>query len=643
MRSVFVDFETRSNVDIKAQGTYLYACSPTTEVIAVSVRGDNGEILLSWAAYEDSVFPAAEYSKAIAGAKIFAHNVFFEYCVHNYNLANRFDVHFRPDWLDWDCTQAELRTFALPAKLGDGAKALGLPEDKASNLAMLRLSKPRSVFFDEGIVWWPVVKELEDYCNQDTLVSWHIHKRLGDLPGVNRTMHLATNRINLRGLKIDRPFVTNIMRLISREQGQMLRRGLALGVANINSLQQTLGRLKDFGFILPNLQKATVAAALESEDLWPEVREILEIRQALANSSTKKFGAMLARASMADDRVRDLFVYCGAGTGRWSSVGVQLQNLPRGGGGREYSVLREALLKEDFAAALDIAKEWNMSFNSASVCLVRPAFIPEKGKYFVCSDYGQIETRVLYWLAGMQHELDILRKGLCVYKHMAGRIYQLKDAQSMPKDDPRRQVGKVAVLGLGYQMGAERFAKENKLESEFAQKIVDVFRKDEFGELTKIPRLWYTYERALRSTIESGQARQVGPISFSIAGDFAQIRLPSGRKISYYQPKVDDEGRISYMAVDSQKKLFCSTDTYGGKITENIVQAVALDLMAGAVDRLEAYNYPIVLTAHDEGLAEVPNGFGSLEEMNEIMVDVPTWAQAIPLIAEGWEGDHYRK
>lgn len=633
---IFVDFESRSAVDIKNFGGYIYSRHWSTEITAVSIRDAAGGLLYSWhlGCGEDLDLRLIADENNI----IYGHNVFFEYCMYNFCAAEKCDVPQRLDTLSWRCTQAMLRTHALPGALESGAKALGLAQEKADNRHMLKLSRPRSLDFD-GVVWWPVDKELSEYCNQDTLVSNHIYKRLGDLTPINASMFQETLRVNTRGIRVDIPLAENCMRIIEYERAGLLAEGLKLGVANAKSVQQMLQRLKIFGLELGDLRADTVSEALGWDSISPEARKLLDIRQAVARSSTAKFKAMVDLADE-DERVRGLFRYHGATTGRWSSTGVQLQNLPRGAADPDlYAAVKAGRLTD----ALELARAQAVSFNTASVKLVRACFIPAEGCKFLCSDFGQIETRVLYWLAGMHEELDLLRRGLCVYKHMAGKIYGLADPQSMSADDPMRQVGKVAVLGLGYQMGAERFAFENKMPMDLAEKIVGLFRKTPDGRYTKIPQLWFQYERAMRSCILSGNSKQVGPVVFTRDKDFAYIRMPSGRKISYYHPSVDDEGKVSYYAVDSQTATFRKTSTYGGKLCENIVQGAALCLMAGALDRLEAYKYPVVLTAHDEALVEVPYDFGSLDEVNEIMVDAPSWAQGIPLIANGWEGQYYRK
>ncbi len=639
MKKYFLDFETRSAVDIRRFGAYVYANHWSTQVIAASVCQEAGEMFLSWF-MNKKTFDLDLSFLLDQEAVIYGHSVFFEYCIYNYCLVRKYGVKPLLDLSKWRCTQAIARTYAMPPKLEAAAVALSLDQTKADERTMLKLSKPRSWDAATGIEWWPVTRDLSKYCDQDTRVSHAIYQRLGDLPLPNASMFGSTQQINHRGIHIDRNLVTRCIDLLETEKAKFVLRGQELGVGNAKSIQQLQARLEHFGLRLPDLQAATVAAALANPETPEPAKDLLRVRQAISRSSTAKFSAMLDLAG-ADDRVRGLFRYCGAITGRWSSTGVQLQNLPRGDGG--YAELRNAVLSDTPGAAMDIARERGQSFNTASVGLIRPSFIPEAGKRFLCSDFGQIETRVLYWLAGMAEELELLRKGLCVYKHMAGKIYSLDDPQAMDKSDARRQVGKVAVLGLGYQMGAERFAKENSMDRVLADKIVDVFRKDRAGNWNAIPKLWFAYERAFRTCLTTKRRTSVGPIGFEYMGDFLQTVLPSGRRISYFMPQVSGDDVLTYYTVESQSKQFIRVQTYGGKLCENIVQATALDLMAAALARLEANEYPIVLTAHDEALAEVSMNFGSLDEMNEIMIEAPSWAAQIPLMAEGWEGDHYHK
>ena len=645
MTTIYTDFETQSIVDLTEHGSYNYSKHYTTRVNSVCVCNEHGDTLLSWSGGADLDFPAQELYTLYASAdQIMCHNNFFEYCIYNHCLVRLYGIPPILDWAKWGCTKALAQTHALPGKLEFVAKALQLEQKKSDATVMRKMSRPRSITF-EGPVWWKHDTSLQDYCDQDVLVTQQIHSRLGDMPSKNRTIHLMTCRMNYRGIKIDYPYIQRIRGLIGIERDKLIITGRQLGVDNAKSVQQMLTRLRYFNLSLPNIKAETVKEALLLDDLVPEARTLLELRQAVGNSSTSKYDAMVRLRDPANDRVHDMFVYHGASTGRWSSVGVQLQNLPRGA--KDYESLRSLIYSGTDTQITEYLEDTGQSFNRASVSLVRSAFIPEKGKFFLDADYAQIETRVLYWLAGTLEDLEIMKKGFCIYKHMAGKIFNIPDPQSISGSDSRRQIAKALVLGLGYGMGPSRFSEENNMPLEDAEKYVNFFRREidpvtGLERPTPICRLWKRYSSAAEYAVRSKKEIHVCRCTFRIEGEFLTVTLPSTRKLYYYKPHMF-EGQVCYFAMDSQTRQFARTHTYGGKITENIVQAIAFDITAEAMLRLEIHGYPIVLSAHDEVLAEVKTGQGSLEELIEIMVDAPSWTEGIPLKAEGWEGDHYRK
>ncbi|MBV6341045.1 DNA polymerase, partial [Candidatus Magnetobacterium casense] len=359
--------------------------------------------------------------------------------------------------------------------------------------------------------------------------------------------------------------------------------------------------------------------------LTPLLTQVLRIRQQAGLSSTAKYEALI-EALCEDSRLRDTLVYHAAQTGRWGGQLVQLQNLPKG-------------TIKDTDTAIGSVKEMDLEtlrlmygdiLGLLSSC-IRGMFIASPGHDLIVSDYSAVEARVLMWLAGQDNAIKMFADGVDIYTKMANAI----------GGGATRDLGKTTILGAGYGMGHVKFqsacaTKGITVTIAEADRAINAYR----ASFAKVPQFWRDQEHAVRTAILTKQPVAAGKVTWEYRGDFLYCLLPSGRSLAYHKARVEGS-RITYMTTIGATHT--KTDTYGGRIVENITQAVARDLLAWAMVRAERAGYPIVLSVHDELVAEVPEGFGSVEAFNEVITKVPKWAAGCPIKAEGWRGKRYKK
>lgn len=370
------------------------------------------------------------------------------------------------------------------------------------------------------------------------------------------------------------------------------------------------------------------------------VKRAIALRLSLAKTPVKKYEAFRMRT--VGERVHGSLTYHSASTGRWASTGINLQNLPRPSFADTDTCIE--LFHHRDPAAIDMI--YGDTMEALSSCLRGMITAPE-GKRLLVADYSAIEARVLAWLAGQEDVLAVFRSHGKLYEHTAAQIYRIPiDAVGKAQ----RQIGKVAALALGYQgaVGAFQSMAGNyglKVPDEQAEQIKDDWRNAN----QRIVKFWWDLDAAAIEAVKSGAQVSVGNkgIAFKVSGGFLFCRLPSGRLLAYCQPRIA-EGRfgneqVTYMGVDSVSRKWTRQHIYGGKWAENLTQAVARDLMAEAMLRIEKAGYDVVLSVHDELLAEAPEGFGSLQEFEALMCELPPWAQGLPIAASGFESIRYRK
>ena len=407
--------------------------------------------------------------------------------------------------------------------------------------------------------------------------------------------------------------------------------------------------LRARGVEADSVDKPAVAELLGT-NLPDDVRRVLEVRAEAARSSTAKLKAFRAR-TCGDGRLRDNLLYHGAGTGRWSGKGVQLQNLPRPRIVVDTEAAITAIRQREEPWWIDVF--YGPPLGVVSDCL-RGMLIASPGMELVAADFAAIEARVLAWLAGQRDLIRLFATGGDAYRHMAAEIYG-RAADTIAKGSVERQLGKQAVLGCGYGIGAPKFRTTCanagiRIDEALAERVVKTYRTTN----GRIVALWRELEHAALRAIEQPGLTvpaAAGRVRFRKKGDFLWLVLPSRRPLAYAQPRIEDvetpwgelRPQVTYLGVNSITRAWERQSAYGGKWTENVVQAFARDLLAAAMVRLEQAGYPIVLTVHDEIVAEVPAGSGSVEEFEAIICQLPDWATGCPVTAEGWRGLRYRK
>lgn len=654
-----IDFETRSLLDVTAVGVFRYVEHPSTSIWCLAWAFDDDEVHV-WRPGDPAPRPVLDHIKG--GGLICAWNAQFEKAV--WPLL-RFDVHPRNE--QWVCSAALAARAGLPRRLGDAAKVLGIPQQKdaAGHRLMLKMTKPRKPRPGEdptGVYWHdnPAdITRLGEYCRRDVEAERGV---LAHLPAVGHPMErrlwLLDQTINERGVKVDLPLVRQAL-AVSNDAVAAINARLSEITDGAVPRITNLGRMKQHLGLNGPLNKPALRELLRA-DLSPEVREILTLRQEGGKSSTAKLKTMLA-TTCHDDRIRGMLLYYGASTGRWSGRLVQPQNFPRGiewgAGGNPTLEEAVALLRSGDWRLVESLLPEHLPLMDVLASVLRGCFIADDGCDLIAADFTAIEARVLAWLAGSEKLLHCYHTGGSAYLDMSEVIY---DRRVDKKKDPiEYQVSKNTVLGCGYQMGWETFQRQLfdqtgiQLEDDLCQRAVTGYRQLYW----EIPALWKALNRTVQVTVSGHITSWVevpgaaGGLAFAMdPSGWLKMRLPSGRSLWYPEPRMSkcwapwgDEVPCVTTAGSEQGRPWKRQALYGGLLTENAVQAIARDLMAEAMLRVEAAGYPVILTVHDEIVTEPPEGHGSVEDFCQLMSTVPDWAAGCPVAAEGWRGKRYRK
>jgi len=634
---VSIDFETRSAVDLRKTGVYIYADDDSTDIWCMAYAFDDEEPKL-WTPDMEMDVRLEDY--IVEGGKLRAWNANFERVIWNKIMVERYKWP-RTRSSQWFCTMAQASAMGLPRALGQAADVLGVEQqkDKTGQGLMLRMARPRKTKADGTHTWWNTPDKMQalfDYCLQDVRTEVSVAERLIEMDEQERQVFLLDQRVNDRGVMLDRDLLERVRVLADNSKEDIdaeiarLTKGQVTGATKGVDLVKWLNA---YGISTKSVDKQHVTRMLDLPNLHPVIRKVLMLRQDGAKSSTAKLDSMESAAG-ADDRMRGLLVYHGAATGRWSGKLVQPQNFPRPS--RSQDELNEiiAKLKDDQSVADHGAGTLIASD------LLRSMLIAKPGHRLLFADYAAIEARVLAWLAGETELVKTFAAGGDVYKVMAKDIYN-KPVDKI--DGNERQVGKMAILGCGYGMGGKRFAEQCKamgieVDSEEAKRIVYVYRESN----SAISNYWRDIEDEFLEN-----CREV----ISQSGQFARLPLKSGRCLTYHNPRIVERETpwgakreaVEVDTLNSVTRQWTSQIIWGGLLTENVVQATARDLMAGAMMRLEMAGYPVIMSVHDEIICEVPDNHGTLAEMIDLMVEVPAWAEGCPIAAEGKEGPRYEK
>ena len=653
-----IDFETRSKGDIQKTGPWKYAEHPSTEAscLAVKVNDHPTQIWIYDKFYNPefhSSLPRISTNDLINLIKratvIEGHNSEFEQAIYHHIMVERHGFPPLP-WDIWKCSAAKAAMHSLPRSLEAAGAALGLAtqKDPVGHRIMMKLARPRKPSKHNPSEWYEDPKEyliLFQYCIRDVDTEYELSQSLMDLNRKEKKVWLLDQKINRNGVYIDTETVKNTITLMHEHEKNLLEKLKTVTGGKVHSPRQVEALRKwiwDNGVELDNLTANTVRETLQLNGIPQHIRTVLEIRQSLSRSSTAKYQAMLDRVCM-DNRIKSIAMYHAASTGRFGGKGIQPQNLPRG----TFSDVDNCIdtINQGDLELLEMLYGDPMA--AASTC-IRGMICAPPGYDLVCADFSSIEARVLAWLAGEKKVLNAFISGQDLYKVAASGIYKVKYDEVTKQ---QRQVGKTCVLGCGYQGAVGAFKSMGEIyginvPDDEAQEIVTKWRNSN----RKIVQFWYDCESAAIDAISTPkEVFSVGKLRFGMYKNFLLVKLPSNRYLYYYDPQLmphpqwENKTCATYMGVNGYTRKWERTFTYGGKLVENITQAVARDFLTDAMLRVEAAGYPIVFTVHDEIVSEIEEGKGSLKDFEQLMAVVPPWGKGCPIEAEGWRGKRYRK
>lgn len=602
--ALYIDVETFSDVDLTKYGVYRYAESPGFEILMAAWSLDGSETRVAVGRDEVEAIPGLRDSAVL---KV-AHNAQFERVCFSAFFGLPAGQYLDPE--EWEDTAALAAVAGYPRGLGALAVTLGAQEKDEAGTALINwFCKPdrkgqRRLPQDHPEKWDQFVA----YCAQDVDTLRDVHGLLPGWPSdLERRVFMVDQRINDRGIKVDLEMAEAC--IAADEEGRA-RAGEELkdllGIDNPGSVPQITAALEETGIKLPNMRAETLDALLAGNKLTEVQRRALELRQLTALVAARKYSAALGSCSE-DGRLRGQFRFFGAHTGRWSSRGVQIQNLPR------------VALDQTEGHILDLLLGGNPG-PEVLKGLVRSLFVGP----FTVVDYSSIEARGLAWLAGEEWVLQAFREKRDIYVETANRM-------STPARPLTRQQGKVAVLALGYQGGVNALRNMGaEGTDEQLSTLRDLYR--EANPRTK--RLWFSMERAF---IEGGKAGRLEVVKTNRGRD-RELILPSGRALTYRGVKVVGSGRDQRILFDDPKGH--RADTYGGRLVENATQAVCRDILAEALVALDAAGYNVVGHVHDEAIVD---GEAPVDEIAAVMCRLPKWARGLPIAAEGFVTQRYRK
>lgn len=701
-----LDFETRSSVDLKRASYRKYLRNPFADVLCVGlqfVEETDAEVVVppeGRAVFRKGDPTPARIQYAIDHQiPIYAHNAPFDRRVYRDLCVEKYGWTPVPDHL-WRCSMSVCSYYALPRALKDVATVLDLPiqKDMEGHKVMMKLAKPRGWSKKarlkaeaHGFILptrWnedPELLEINaEYCRRDVACQTALLRALGPLPAARLRDWQKDQQINERGCYVDVASLKSVEMTLAREKESANRdiqyvttgpNGIP-AVKTVNQREKILEFLKAEGVRMTGLRKADVEAALKNKNLGYSARRVLEIRQSAGKSSLAKVQSLIDNVDE-DWRGRDSLVWHKATTGRYAGARFQPHNFPREAMKDKDAEIFHFLLRyhEDIAGcyAYNNPKAGRSQFFSLLSAALRSFITAPPGKALFISDFSAIESRILAWLSGCKLMLTAYYKQECVYSQMASKIYQraIKDKDK----GPERQMGKVAILGLGYGMGEDKFittVDENptvdedlsekihweqfnpwrrqleKVTTTKGKRIVSLFRT----MYPEIPKFWRDLEAGMVKAVETQSQVRVGKVVCGCRGRWAWITLPSGRPIWYRDMKVEEfpgrynkdkvEKKLTHWTKDKNGK-WCNRTTWGGTLVENVTQACAADFLQEAIHRIDDHgDFQTVLTVHDEVVSEGPET-ASKDEFHQMMKVVPEWGKGCPIDAETHVKKRYGK
>jgi DNA polymerase len=661
-----LDYETRSRADLSGVGAYQYARHPSTRLLCASWRIGTRATLPSapirkWSPILERRVPT-ELIEAIADRSVtlVAHNAMFEQVITSFVLAQLIGTPVPLDPSRWICTASLARALALKPGLAEASAImkLGVQKDLEGHKLMLKMSKPRKPTKKNPREWHNSLKDLYrlmDYCATDVGAETDLFLAVPPLSDIERKVWELDQTVNLRGFRVDIPLVNKIRHWISIEETRLEREIHRITGGAVQSTRQTAKTrrfLADHGCYLPNLQSKTVQDALAAGLAGGKAADLLRVRVAQGKSSTTKYEGFADRADPDDHRVRDTQIYHGASTGRDTGSGVQPHNFPRVSLIDPVTKLELTDQAADFLAEPDSDLETIRLLYREPLDLfsntLRSMIVPSDGCELFGGDLAGIEVRKLFWIARHEAGLQAYRDERDLYCEQASDIYSRKITKDHPKE---RQLGKETVLGSGFGLGAKTMLencrkKGIEVTEDLAARAIASYRSVHYP----VPLLWRNLEKAAIAAVRNpGKKYTVNRTSWYVAGKFLWCVLPSGRKLAYFEPRIANRkmkwGEVRpclyHWDIHPKTKQWVLRPTWGGVLTENVVQGSARDVMILGKMRLEAAGYRVILTVHDEVLAERKKGRGSIEEFAKLQTDPAPFALDLPLKSEVWKGKRY--
>ena len=727
IKKITEDFETQSECNLKKAGAFEYSVDPSTKPLcfAFKIMGAPKVYLLDYYLINSPWAKLPQKFKdlwtrfILEGFQFSAHNQFFETSIYENILVKRLGWPAIPR-RQLRCTAAKAASVAIPRSLADAGAVMrtSIQKDFEGHRIMMKLCKPTaawnkwhnkwlkekkkghdfSLFVEKNPepfkFWTPETapedfKKLYEYCKIDVLAEEKLDEALPDLSPFEQELWFIDQKINLRGIAVDMPLVKKISEIMAKE-AKIMNRELDLLTMGLVSSGNARAAIIDFlaleGLELPNLQAKTVDDFLKNGKATGDAEKILQIRRALAKSSTAKYQTFLIRAA-SDGRVRDLLMFLGAArTGRWGGKGIQPQNFPRG----IIKDIYEAIDRIKTGNVEDLKLLYGENLMPLFSSVLRGMFISSPKNEMFVEDFSAIECRILFWLAGHKEGLKIFAQDRDPYVEMAAKLY---NKSLLEITNEQRQVGKATILGCGFGMGNRKFVSS----------AFDVYRAEVTKDQAKVAvtayrelhwpvvELWESFQECAIGAVETpGVWCKSGKVGFIKEGRFLKIRLPSGRFLSYCDPKIEAAKTIVLEKVigNDVERLYASTPTmlekarsedfepvghfyskrltyfevnqkarkedcvipkwtiertYGGKLVENIVQAVSRDLLGAAIVRADKAGFEVLMHSHDELVSEAPKGKFTSEQYRKIMTTLPKWAEGLPVKSGGWVNNRYKK
>lgn len=649
-----VDLETYSDLDLKTVGVYRYVEHPSFEVLMIAWAYDDGPVqVVDIKSGEQE--PAELYNGLMDKSVIkAAYNAQFERTC----LAKHFKAVMPPN--EWRCTMVHAAELGLPSGLGRVAEVLGLAEDKQK----MKEGKALITFFCKPCRPTKANKQRTrnltehdpdrweiflDYCKRDVEAEREVRHRVERFPIARSEQELweIDQRINDAGVRLDRRLIGQAIALDTQHTEKLMEEAKELTkLQNPNSIAQLKGWIvEQTGLEIGGLTKADIPKITAATDNV-KVHRALELRQELAKTSTSKYYAM-DRCIGDDDRARGLIQFYGANrTGRWAGRLVQVQNLPKNFI-PDLALARELLYDGEFEA-------FELLYGNVPGILsqlIRTAFIPSPGNLLYVADFSAIEARMIAWVAGETWRMDVFNSHGKIYEASASQMFNvpLETIAKGRENYALRAKGKIAELALGYggSVGALKAmgALEMGLTERELKPLVETWRRANAA----ITGLWWAVDAAAIEATKYGQITSTHGLDFQVENGILFISLQSGRRLAYVNPRVEPgqygRDQLLFDGLDQTKNQWCEIDTYGPKLVENIVQALSRDCLAFAIKSLHAAGYKQVMHVHDEVIIDhpAPKATETLARIEEIMGETPPWAQGLPLNADGYYCDFYKK